>query len=161
MDLNALMQAASQDPSAAQFIQQLLSGGGSMMSRMPEIQRQELHAPDIQPMESAAPLPVFEPVKSRVDELLAKWSPPTPQAGVDPSTFAQPTDMLGAMGQPPAGAGAPAEGIPPQGDITQTTLPPPGGDPMQGPLTAEQAAQFGQGTLPPDLLSQMLGGFLG
>jgi hypothetical protein len=130
MDLNALMQAAAQDPKAAAFLQQMLAGGTPIDQRMPEIAPQSLRAPSIQEMPEAAQMPVFQPAKSAMDELLKNYNPqaqagqggdPTLPPGVQP---VQPA-LAGAGGQPAAPAGDPGmigqmEG---QGDVSQQPVP--------------------------------------
>jgi len=137
MDLNALMQAAMQDPKAAAFLQQMLAGGTSMDQRLPKIAPQELRVPKIASPE--APLPVFDQAQSSMDELLGRWGPgaaggePQQPGGFEP----QPMDVSGMSATSLGGSGIPPEdpgmigqmegpAIPPVDPITQTTLPPPG-----------------------------------
>ena len=119
MDIQALMQAAQGgDPQAAQFIQQLLSGGTPLSQRLPEIQRQELVVPELaesgpnpgagmgEGLGALGNLPVFDGVRARLGEMRDGWfnrgqgapggagmGQPYGQVGVNPAGMAPPTSL--------------------------------------------------------------------
>jgi hypothetical protein len=128
MDLNALLQAAMQDPAARDFIGKMVGGAA------PQPQGPDPRAMMAQSIQSAgrAPTPAFSGAKRAVDEMLR---------GFDPMRAAQPPQ---APPQAPQGAPAAPPGM---GMAPQPGMAPPAPAPGQG----------GMG-MPPDLMSMLMGG---
>jgi hypothetical protein len=130
MDINALMGAAQSDPRLAQFLQQatqgVQAGGGGPQEIMAQMAKLigSAKPPQFGQFTEDAPLPVFDPANTALDELFAKYGPQAATPAANPGEMQGPP-----MPPPPPGPifGQPPQAAPPPGPpITMETLPPPG-----------------------------------
>jgi hypothetical protein len=100
MDLNALMQAAMQDPAARDFIAKLTGG-----TPAPQVNPRAMMAQTVA-RAGQAPMPALMGAHRAVNEQLVAFDPM--QAAQPPAPPQQPQMPPQGMGAPPPGMGAPA-----------------------------------------------------